>query len=81
MSFGKQTSALIAGSIVAALAVALGSSSVVAANFHKQAVAANRGHVAESRHHWQPHPYGYDRPMLWITQRGEMRRTIGSNQF
>ncbi len=63
MSLGKQTSALLAGSIIASLAVALGSSSVVAASFHKHAVvAANRGHLAEIQHGWQPRSYGYDEP-------------------
>jgi hypothetical protein len=61
MSLGKRTTALLAGSIIGSLAVALGSSSVVAANFHKHvAVEANRGHVAEVQHHWQPRSYAYD---------------------
>ncbi len=63
MSLGKQTCALLAGSIIASLAVALGSSSVVAASFHKHAaVAENRGHVAEIQHRWQPRSFGDDEP-------------------
>ncbi len=62
MSLGKQTSALLAASIIAALAVTFGSSSVLAASFQKKAVvAANRGHVAELQHRWQ-RAYGYDSP-------------------
>ena len=62
MSLGNQTSAWIAGAVLTSLAVALGSSSVVAASVHKHAgVAATRGH-AEVQHHWQTRSYGYDEP-------------------
>jgi hypothetical protein len=60
MSLGKQTSALVAGAILVSFAVALGSSSAVAASFHRHdGVAANRGR-AEVQHYRQPRSYGTD---------------------